>query len=235
MLAVGVHAILPNQSVTRHRVFKSVIPWVDPNTLLPQFSAAGQDLAPRSKSPTKSLAETILAAACRSSESNSLLSPVTRWSAWLASPMASKKSSLGSEERSTEGSAPPSSASFLIWLTRQPALLGLMSSASLGLLNVARSSSACASQVRSGNFPSSQALTIAGGLARGRDQGGYEKIRIEDHARQSLLAARSARTSLTASSTKRWISSVGAGVALAHVLDRELKHGPAHGVLHELP
>jgi len=51
----------------------------------------------------------------------------------------------------------------------------------------------------------------SGGLAGRGDRGGHDDVRIEDRAHRALLAfplaQRSARTSLTASSTMRWISS----------------------------
>ena len=46
-------------------------------------------------------------------------------------------------------------------------LWGLMTSTILGLCSMARSSSTCVPQVRSVNFPSSQASTIAAGLPAG--------------------------------------------------------------------
>ena len=50
------------------------------------------------------------------------------------------------------------SASFLIWLTKWPALYGLMSSATLDFCSVARNPSSCSGQVSSVYWPPSQAL-----------------------------------------------------------------------------
>jgi len=59
----------------------------------------------------------------------------------------------------------------------------------------------------------------SGGPAGWGDQGGHDDVGIEDHAHQALLAfrlaRRSARTSLTASSTMHWISSGSASALRA--------------------
>ncbi len=100
-----------------------------------------------------------------------------------------------------------SSASFLMWLTKRPALWGFISSATRGFCSVARNSLSCVAQVRSVNFPSSHAPTIAAGLPPDRDQRGHDDVGIEHNAHEALSGyledRRAVRTSLTASSTIR--------------------------------
>ena len=75
----------------------------------------------------------------------------------------------------------------------------------------------CAGQDR--KFSIQPGTDDSGGPASWSDQGGDDDVGIENHAHQALsafrLARHSARTSLTASSTMRWISSGSASVLRA--------------------
>ncbi len=112
--------------------------------------------------------------------------------------MASRKSSLGSENRFTRGSEPMSSASLLIWLTRRTCLMGLDQ---LGNPRLLERGAQFVERLRAAE--EGKSAIFPGAVYAGR----YQDVGVQHHTHQPLpgvaLARRSRRTSRTASSMMR--------------------------------